>query len=60
MGSRPKRLKHLNEVVTEQPYSAVVGLSPDPRILYKYFLIAHTQVLYLDLGSAITFGFQPI
>ena len=60
MGSRPKRQKDPNEVVTEQPHSAVVGLSPDPRILYKNFLIAHTQVLYLDLGSVITFGFQPI
>ena len=60
MGSRPKRRKHPNEVVMERPHSAVVGLSPDPRILYKYFLIAHTQVLYLDLGLVITFGFQPI
>ena len=60
MGSRPKRLKHPKEVVMEQPHSAAVGLSPDPRILYRYFLIAHAQVLYLDLGSAMTFGFQPI
>ena len=60
MGSRPKRLKHPKEVVMERPHYAPVGLSPDPRILYKYFPIAHTQVLYLDLGSAMTFGFQPI
>ena len=60
MGSRPKRLKHPKEVVMERSHSAAVELSPDPKILYKCFPIAHTQVLYLDLGSAMTFGFQPI
>ena len=60
MGSRPNRLKHPKEMVMERPHSTAVGLSPDPRIPYRYFMIAHTQVLYLDLGSAMTFGFQPI
>ena len=59
MGSRPKRLKYPKEVVMERPHSAAVGLNPDPRILYRYFPIAHTQVLYLDLGSAMTLVFNP-